>query len=155
MGFKDPHKQIAYLRYMSIRTRCHNKKNKAYTYYGAKGITLDITWPQFCKWFIKNVPLGSKLTVGRKDHSKNYSIRNITAQTFYAQIAEKNSRNGSRVGAFRVSDNVLVKAFDSQAEADRFYSFKAGAVAKHIAMNWPRSYKCRDLYFRRLDVSQV
>lgn len=67
-----------YGKWAAIRQRCYNKKNKAYKYYGEKGIGVDKEWwkfKNFKQWCLEN---GWKegLHLDRINSNKNYSPDN-------------------------------------------------------------------------------
>lgn len=76
------------------RSRCTNPNDHNYKNYGAKGIKVEYETRVFVGWYIKNF-IKLKLkdpTVGRIDHSKNYSIDNIEMQERSENSRERNIR---------------------------------------------------------------
>lgn len=65
-----------------MKKRCYNPNNKAYCFYGAKGITICDEWlkdiNKFLYWLWENEyqPNSDKEVVIRKDHSKGFSPEN-------------------------------------------------------------------------------
>lgn len=93
--------------YQAVKSRCTNPKNKAYEYYGGRGIKMCQEWLcdriAFYKWCSEN---GYKpgLWIERKNVNGDYSPSNCTFATIDAQMNNKrNSRfiewNGKRMTA--------------------------------------------------------
>lgn len=103
----------AYTTYNGQNYRCNNPNASDYKFYGAKGIKIEYTRAEFIRWYTKEIKKFSKIknpTVGRIDHSKNYSLDNIEIQSWHDNVKEMVARNGSpnkrtglgkRVGLFR------------------------------------------------------
>lgn len=78
---KDTHhesKTKLYRMWKSMIYRCHNPKNQAYEYYGARGIKVCEEWHDFLKfkeWVLKTKP-SQDLTIERVDVNKDYSPEN-------------------------------------------------------------------------------
>lgn len=70
---------ILYNRYCGIKSRCYNKNDKSYKYYGEKGIKMCDTWlnsfDKFYEWSINN-GFKDNLTIERKDPTKDYCPEN-------------------------------------------------------------------------------
>lgn len=61
-----------------MKQRCNNPKNKAYVWYGMKGVKLDSSWEDFIvfrDWAL-NAGYADNLTIDRIDSNKNYSPDN-------------------------------------------------------------------------------
>lgn len=68
-----------YMRWGCQRSRCNNPRDKAFKYYGEKGIRVEYSSRDFIDWFL-NAQISGKFknpVTGRVDHSKNYSFDNI------------------------------------------------------------------------------
>lgn len=83
-----------YSRYTSIKSRCYNKHDQAYTNYGARGIVVCDEWKHsfetFYNWAMEN---GYKegLTIDRIDHDGNYEPSNCRWVDMKTQ--QNNKRN--------------------------------------------------------------
>ncbi len=81
-----------YVAWESMRQRCLNSNNRAYRYYGARGITIDERWNLFTN-FLED--MGPKphpsLSLERRDNNKGYSKENC----YFATRSEQN-RNRRR-----------------------------------------------------------
>lgn len=60
------------------RTRCYNKRDKLYKYYGARGIRVKYTSKEFVKWYAENlIGFIGDPSVDRIDNDGHYEISNI------------------------------------------------------------------------------
>lgn len=79
----------------SQTSRCSNPKNNRFNSYGKLGVRVEYTFEEFWFWWCENHPRTSeKWTVGRINHSKNYSLTNIEFQTDEENMQEMISRRG-------------------------------------------------------------
>lgn len=70
--------------WMSIRTRCYNKRNKDYKYYGARGVQCLLTYEEFCEIYFRPSVCSfcgisfnlAKRTIDRIDNSGHYDFSN-------------------------------------------------------------------------------
>lgn len=82
-----------YFIWQAMKARCHNKKNKSYPRYGAKGITVCKEWMNDFEAFEKHIGENKDgLTVDRIDSSKGYEPGNVRWAT-YTQQARNTKRN--------------------------------------------------------------
>lgn len=85
--------KIIYSVWNSMRSRCYNPKNKAYKYYGERGIKICDEWqyfPNFKKWACEN-GYNIGLTIDRIDSNGNYEPNNCRWTTMKKQ--QNNKRN--------------------------------------------------------------
>jgi hypothetical protein len=83
--------------FQAQKTRCTNKNSDHYKNYGAIGITVDYTVAELCFWLKDNWKAthtklknkGVEIHVGRKDHKKPYSLKNIELTTIHENSAER------------------------------------------------------------------
>lgn len=112
--------------YDSQMARCNNTNSKAFVNYGAKGIKVEYSAEDFIRWCIKNFPLDrSSICVGRKDHSKNYSLDNIQIETRSESTSERNERLGNP-SVFRERAVESINIYTGKVE-QRFPSVKRAA----------------------------
>ena len=90
--------------YSAQKTRCYNKTSTQYKWYGAKGICVEYTQSDFINWYLNAFKKfkGNRPTVGRIDHSKNYSLDNIEMISQSDNSKERISRSGIPDGKFTI-----------------------------------------------------
>jgi len=95
---KDTPKTVnrAYSSWKDQRRRCSNPKRRDYRWYGAKGIKVEYTARQYIKWYLEHIKTfeGTCPTVGRIDHSMNYTLGNIELIDMVDNLKERNERAG-------------------------------------------------------------
>lgn len=83
-----------YVIWTGMKARCNNPKEKAYKYYGAKGVKICSEWEydflEFRKWALDN-GYNDTLTIERVDVSGNYEPQNCIWITKEAQQKNKTS----------------------------------------------------------------
>ena len=75
-----------------MKQRCFNKKNKAYSYYGGRGITMSEEWKKSFKTFYQDMgkrPEG--LSLDRIDNEGNYCKENCRWATWSEQMLNRRS----------------------------------------------------------------
>lgn len=84
----------AYQIWCGMKTRCYNKNDEFYEYYGGKGIKLSNEWLDFNIFFndMGNPPKG--LSIERKDNNKNYCKENCKWAT---QKEQANNRSNNKI----------------------------------------------------------
>ncbi len=66
-----------YHRWMQIRNRCSNPKNKKFSYYGGRGISVCERWNDFSNFYADmGEPPFHGATIERKDNNGNYEPNN-------------------------------------------------------------------------------
>jgi hypothetical protein len=92
-GFSDT---PIYEVYKKIKSRCHNKSNKDFKHYGARGIVMCLEWfdnpESFCTWAMNN-NYHKGLTIERLDNNKGYSPSNCT---FVNRFIQNNNTRANR-----------------------------------------------------------
>lgn len=123
--YKNPLQQQASQTYHRQKRRCEDPTNPAFKWYGAKGIRVLYSFQEFWSWYKVNLN-GKNLTVGRIDHSKDYSLDNIEFQTKTANTEERNARCGNpsmakrkQVLCFKASGMEFVKEYESTLAAEK------------------------------------
>lgn len=132
---KDPN--IMYLRsiWNDIKTRCYNKKRKAYKNYGARGIIIDEIWKNDSSKFIEDIisTIGHRPTekhqLDRINNNDNYTIHNLRWVT-----PKENCRN--------TRNNVLLtinEEIKPLSEWSEISNISSGTLLQRYKNNWPES----------------
>jgi hypothetical protein len=115
------------------RQRCQNENFDSYKHYGAKGIRVEYSPRDFIGWWISEFKrLGLKHpSVGRIDHSKNYSFDNIEMVEHADNAREMITRTG---GNLEKKPVVLVDQLngDVHAFAQVKYASKFSGVTESL-----------------------
>ena len=123
----DPVIKRAHTAFVNIQMRCENKKSSAYPYYGALGIKYLFNVRELIGWYVeqqskKNL---SKPSLGRIDHSKDYSFENLELIEVFDNIRECNYRIGIRNPAGVTGNHIKVYLADSnKSQLAGFYGIK-------------------------------
>lgn len=136
-----------YTIYMDMFQRCENKNNKAYNYYGGRGIQVCNEWTNF-EVFIEDMynsylqhcdEFGVKnTTIDRVDVNRGYSVDNCRWATF---IEQGNNRRDN------VYYNVYEK-YDTLSNLCRLYNKKFTTVRDRLnKLNW-NIYEALELVYR-------
>lgn len=80
-----------YASWRSMRERCFNQKNKQYTDYGGRGITVCERWNDFVNFLADMGEVPKGLTLERVDNEKGYSPDNCLWASRASQV--RNRRN--------------------------------------------------------------
>lgn len=82
---------LSYVRWRGMMLRCYDKKNRAYRWYGARGITVCKPWHSFERFYkdVGDAPAGKSFD--RTDNSKGYEPTNWRWATQFEQV--HNSRS--------------------------------------------------------------
>lgn len=116
-----------YYVWQRMKQRCNNKSNRAYKYYGGRGIYVCKEWNDdyisFYEWSVNN---GYKegLTIDRIDNNEGYSPNNCRWVTMKVQsenrkkrnIELSNNPNAKRVNMYSLSGQ-LIKTYNTITEA--------------------------------------
>lgn len=94
-GRTDPLARKAYIIWLGQRDRCGSVNHKGWKNYGAKGIRVEYSSREFVYWCLSNRNFNINSSIGRINHSKNYSLDNIEITTRSKNAAERNSRLGN------------------------------------------------------------
>lgn len=126
-----------YTIYNDMKQRCNNPNNKAYAYYGGRGIRICDDWlgkdgfSRFSKWALEN-GYSDKLTIDRIDVNGNYEPSNCRWADDYTQ--KKNRRN-----SIYVKDGVKEKYL---LEAANDHNIEYSVIKGRLDSGWNES----DLY---------
>ncbi len=124
----SPKAKRAHQVFYDQKARCYNKKHKWYKYWGGKGIDQEYTCREFVSWWVFNLKTfkGKWPTVGRIDHSKNYSFDNIIMQDMSENCKESAARNdfgrasNKKVYVYSKSRSHIA-TFCTQGDAAKFF----------------------------------
>lgn len=109
-------KHPLYVTWLGIKARCNNPKNKAYKYYGAKGIKVAEEWLEFknfYEWAISN-NWKKGLVFDRIDSVKDYSPQNCQLITQSENSLKLFKKNENKILEIR---NLLAKDLTNKAIA--------------------------------------
>ncbi|MFZ8934316.1 MAG: hypothetical protein ACO2ZP_10500 [Bacteriovoracaceae bacterium] len=130
----------AYRCYKNQKTRCSNKKVKAYKDYGEKGISVEYSPRQLVQWFLDNYDEKEmsleEVTIGRIDHDKNYSLDNIEIQTRSDNSKEMLARCKEsftvplKLLSSRTKETIAI--FESQKEASEVLKINKVTLSNHL-----------------------
>lgn len=116
---------VLYSRWLDMKKRCNNEKNKEYKNYGARGIKVCREWeydyPSFHKWAVEN-GFDETLTLDRKDVNKGYSPGNCRWVTITEQAKNKRVNPKNKTGVSGV-------VFKSERQK---YNVRIGVNGKRI-----------------------
>lgn len=130
------------------RGRCYNEKNPKFKTYGAKGIRVEYSKPEFMEWYLREYKSfnGEDPTIGRIDHSGNYSFENIRFESLYDNSMERIERVGTTVPRKRVfiidfeTGEKLMLA-TSMIEAGRLAETNPNHIPKYCNGQWKKTSK--------------
>lgn len=115
--------------YNNMKERCYNKNNKAYKYYGARGIKICDEWLKdfinFYNWAINN---GYKedLSIDRINVDGNYEPNNCKWSTFQEQIS-------NRTNTVKIEYNNIIKPLTEWA---RQYKIPITTLRSRLDRGW-------------------
>lgn len=128
-----------YNSWRGMRERCNNKANKAYKWYGAKGITVSKEWDRFANFAAWAIANGYKegLTIERIDSNLNYEPSNCEWITHKANVTEANSNRYRQayVDGYNYWIETKCTGTDLAKIADKSYSVTCGWIRGWKANN--------------------
>lgn len=77
----------------SMRKRCLNPNDRAYKWYGAKGITIDPRWNKFENFLSDMGERPEGMTLDRIDSTKGYNAKNCRWTTWHIQQSNRTNNN--------------------------------------------------------------
>lgn len=129
----------AYASFRAQKSRCENVKDISYSWYGAKGIKIEYTQREFIAWYINEFSKKEYIrpSVGRIDHSKNYSFDNIEIQELSDNCRESMNRTGwehkkKPIAVFNCKTNELLAICPSVIEAAKLTNVNPMTVTRHV-----------------------
>jgi hypothetical protein len=102
-----------YYVWVALKQRCYNKKNKAYKYYGGKGVTVCDDWKNSFELFIFDMgprPEG-KFSIDRIDSSKGYSKENCRWADLQTQLYNRSCSRSFSVDGIAYNKNEIHAKF--------------------------------------------
>ncbi len=138
--------------YRNQRSRCENPNVKSYETYGANSIRVEYTFDELLEWVIKKTKgiWAIGLTIGRIDHSKNYSLDNIEIQTKTENSKERIKRKGfvtpaKMVSSFCKNTHKKIATYSSAREASTKTGISIWAIKQQCYL---RYFGRQKIYFR-------
>ncbi len=138
----------AYNCWATQRKRCTNPKSKDYKNYGGKGIQVEYESLEFVLWYIKTIKLKRYkwATVGRVDHSKNYSFSNIEMQEMTVNVKERVWRNPQGIIIEVFQNGKKIKTCRSKREVEALTGINGNFIDRYIktkgkSHKWGYSFK--------------
>jgi hypothetical protein len=129
--------------YNGIKTRCYNKKSKAYKWYGGRGIKCLITSEELKElWFRDKAYEMKKPSIDRIDNDGNYCIENCRFIELSENSSERNRRVSSKPVLLYLKTNIL-QEFKSAKEASDFLNIPHSSLCKKLKID---KYKYKDMY---------
>ena len=150
----------AYSVYTGQLNRCHNKNASDYAYYGGKGVKVEYSRKEFMSWYVAEFDKypGSDPTVGRIDHSKNYSFSNIRMDSFRENRSERWKRCGPAVGniprpvgLFSKKTGECIATFPSVSRCSIELELDSGLIHRNCSSKKPKGSSKHSWYYRFLD----
>lgn len=134
----DPHIRAAIQRFKNAKTRCSNAK----LYPTYQGIKVEFSLREFIYWWIVQNRFFkfNRVTLGRIDHSKNYTIDNIKLEEYSENSIEARERTQSspwdakRINIYHKGTHVAVAKSISQAA--KYIDCGANSVKKSAENNY-------------------
>jgi hypothetical protein len=113
-----------------MQTRCYNKKEKAYKYYGARGIRVSARWlgeGGFVNFLSDMGPRPtSKHWIERKDNNRNYEPSNCCWATRSAQMNNRSNTVWVRVKGKKMALKLACEALGLSYSAIRTRMYRKG-----------------------------
>ena len=117
----------SYSSWSNMKTRCYNKNNKDYKYYGDRGITVCDRWIASFKDFLEdmgNRPDG--MTLDRIDNNSNYELSNC-------RWATRNEQNNNRRYNYSIEFRGKKR---NAAQIARMIGMTPGALQGRLYSGW-------------------
>lgn len=83
-----------YTSWYNMKQRCTDKNNRAYKWYGARGITYDPRWENFENFYADMGRCPPDFTIERKDNNGNYNKENCV----WLLKTEQNKNQRPKIG---------------------------------------------------------
>lgn len=148
-----------YTTWCGIKARCKNPKEKAYKYYGAKGIKICPEWEynflEFKNW-AEHSGYKENLTIERKDVNKDYCPENCTWIAKEEQQTNKSNTLYYEFLGFNMRLKEWAKLFgiDYQTLYRRIYSgwdFEKALYTPVDKTKWNNIYKEKGVSYERIN----
>jgi predicted SnoaL-like aldol condensation-catalyzing enzyme len=115
--------------------RCTNRNNFDFKHYGGKGIKVIYDKDAFVDYWVsesKKYPVGTKLTVDRKNTDGNYSFGNIQIIPWVENVCKSNYERAQKIDVYRFSDGCFVETITGLGGAFRLYGATTCYVNGHM-----------------------
>ncbi len=128
---------LGYSSYCGQKSRCNNKNSPAYSGYGAKGVKVEYSPRDFISWWLEEMKYfnGKTPSVGRVDHSKNYSFENIEMVDRVENVKERNTRVGNphpkkAIIMLSYPDMTELRRFESTIDVQKYTGVSRGSISR-------------------------
>jgi len=127
-----------YVIWNNIRLRCNNPSQRAYKYYGGKGITYPDHWNTFEGFYADmGESYSDGMTIDRLDNKEDYSRENCR----WVPLEENVSKEKQKQVAKYTLDGVFINSYPSVQKAADAEGYKHTASISKVARGERKQYK--------------
>ena len=114
-----------------IKQSCNNSNNKAYKYYGGRGIKCLITEEEIKKlWYRDKAYKMKRPSIDRIDNDGNYEYNNCQFIEFSKNISKRNKQSSNKAIKQLTKDNKLIQEFISVKLASKMTKISYTSISK-------------------------
>ena len=138
---RPPEEKKLYQTWADMMQRCHNPKQKSFSKYGARGITVAKEWHKFEPWFeyVSNLPyfLEPGRSIDRIDNSQGYKPGNIRWATQAEQHANRRITKFVEYKGEKIVQEIFCKLHSPYSRTVTYRMLKAGIPPEVIVRGVP------------------